>query len=65
MNFCHLTGNGIFERSFPMQFLSRFQRFSFTLGFGGIVVRRLANVGTMSSLKKSAVGPEGICVDIT
>ena len=55
-----LTGNGILERSFPIQFLSRFQRLSLTFGLGGMVWRLLARVGTISPLRKLAAGPDGI-----
>lgn len=43
-----------------MQFLSKFHRFSLTFGFGGMVVRLFATVGTRLSLKKLAAGPDGI-----
>ena len=62
--FC-LTGNGILERSFPMQFLSKFQRLSLTIGLGGMVWRLLARVGTISPLRKLAAGPDGIYTKIT
>ena len=43
-----------------MQFFKRFQRLSLTFGLGGMVLRLLASVGTISPLRKLAVGPEGI-----
>ena len=43
-----------------MQFFNRFQRLSLMLGFGGMVWRLLARVGTISPLRKLAAGPDGI-----
>ena len=53
-----LTGMGILERSFPIQFFMMDQRLSLWLGLGGTDVRLLSKVGLMLT-KKLDEGPAG------
>ncbi len=55
-----LTGIGIFERSFPIQFFMISHRLSLWLGFGRMVLRRTWSVGFTFS-KKLGTGPTGSC----
>ena len=56
-----LTGIGIFERSFPMQFFMIDHRLRRLGGFSRMVSLRFAMVGFQSTLKLGT-GPVGVCI---
>ena len=55
------TGNGIFERSFPMQFLMMDHRLRRFGGLSRMISLLFAMVGFQSTLKLGT-GPVGVCI---